>query len=84
MNSLAVVVKYQLRAARGDPFGVIFTLLVPLLLFALFGLIFGLGQNQGVAYAELVLPGMIGDVLKRRALHGRADDPHLSDARLGA
>ena len=69
MNSLAVVVKYQLRAARGDPFGVIFTLLVPLLLFALFGLIFGLGQNQGVAYAEFVLPGMIGVMCSSDALY---------------
>ena len=69
MNSLAVVIKYQLRAARGDPFGVIFTLLVPLLLFALFGLIFGLGQNQGVAYAEFVLPGMIGVMCSSDALY---------------
>ena len=69
MNDLAVVIKYQLRAARGDPYGVVFTLLVPLLLFALFGLIFGLGQNRGTAYAEFVLPGMIGVMCSSDALY---------------
>lgn len=60
MNGLAVIIEYQLRAARSEPFGIIFTLLLPLLLFALFGLIFGLGQDRSNVYAAFVLPGMIG------------------------
>lgn len=69
MNGLAIIIKYQLRAAKAEPFGVIFTLLLPLLLFAVFGLIFGLDQNRGTAYAEFVLPGMIGVMCSSDALY---------------
>ena len=69
MNKLAIVTRYQLRAARAEPFGIIFTLLLPLFLFALFGLIFGLGQNRGGEYVEFVLPGMIGVMCSSDALY---------------
>ena len=69
MNKLAIIAKYQLRAATAEPFGIIFTLLMPLVLFALFGLIFGLGQNRGGEYAEFVLPGMIGVMCSSDALY---------------
>lgn len=69
MNSLAIIIKYQFRAARAEPFGVLFTLLLPLLLFAIFGLTFGLGQNRSFVYAEFVLPGMIGVMCSSDALY---------------
>ena len=68
MKSLAIIIKYQLQAARAEPFGIIFTLLLPLLLFVLFGLIFSLGQ-QNAGYAEFVLPGMIGVMCSSDALY---------------
>ena len=69
MNKLAIVTRYQLRAARAEPFGIIFTLLLPLFLFTLFGLIFGLGQNQGGAYTAFLLSGMIGVMCSSDALY---------------
>lgn len=69
MNSLAIIIKYQFRAARAEPFGVFFTLLLPLLLFAIFGLTFGLGQSRSFTYAEFVLPGMIGVMCSSDALY---------------
>ncbi len=55
-----VILPYQLRVACVDALSVFFTVLLPSVLFVLFGLIFGLGEGTNNEYAAYVLPGMVG------------------------
>lgn len=69
MKHLGTLARYQLRAATAEPLGIFFTILLPLILFAFFGYVFGLGESRSTEYARFVLPGMIGVMCSSDALY---------------